>query len=92
MSVNASPNPAVDPLSIWYARARTAERALLEIAAITDEDTATFRKRGGTYRGLIAKIAKAALEESCPRTSAEDDMEYMLRCRDSLTYSQTVKE
>lgn len=35
--------------------------ALQAIAAMTDEDTGTFRKRGGTYRGLVGEIARAAL-------------------------------
>jgi len=38
--------------------------ALREIAAITDEDAGTFRKRGGTYRGLISVIASAALAKA----------------------------
>ena len=35
--------------------------ALREIVTMTDEDTSTFRKRGGTYRGLVGIAAGAAL-------------------------------
>lgn len=35
--------------------------ALREIVAMTDEDSGTFRKRGGTYRGLVRLAAEAAI-------------------------------
>jgi hypothetical protein len=35
--------------------------ALQAIAVMTDEDPGTFRKRGGTYRGLVGEIARAAI-------------------------------
>lgn len=38
--------------------------ALKEILAMTDEDTGTFRKRGGTYRGLVGIVANAAIAKA----------------------------
>jgi len=42
-------------------RAEALQDALREIQAMTDEDAGTFRKRGGTYRGLVGVIVDAAL-------------------------------
>lgn len=38
--------------------------ALREIVAMTDEDTGTFRKRGGTYRGLVGIVAANAIAKA----------------------------
>jgi hypothetical protein len=38
--------------------------ALREIVAMTDEDAGTFRKRGGTYRGLVGIAARAAIAKA----------------------------
>jgi hypothetical protein len=38
--------------------------ALREIVAMTNEDTGTFRKRGGTYRGLVGLVAEAAIAKA----------------------------
>ena len=35
--------------------------ALLEIVAMTNEDAGAFRRRGGTYRGLVSLAAEAAI-------------------------------
>lgn len=37
---------------------------LHKITVITDEDVGTFRKRGGTYRGLVGLIANAAIAKA----------------------------
>lgn len=44
--------------------------ALREILAMTDEDTGKFRKRGGTYRGLVGIAARAALAAAAPACPA----------------------
>ncbi len=38
--------------------------ALREIQAMTNEDAGTFRKRGGTYRGLVSVIVDAAIAKA----------------------------
>ena len=58
-------------IAVWRGRTLRAEQqrdelleALKAIAAMTDEDTGTFRKRGGTYRGLVGEIARAAIAKA----------------------------
>jgi hypothetical protein len=43
---------------------RKLREALEEVIAINDEDQGTFRKRGGTRRGLSIVVARIALKET----------------------------